>query len=224
VNALGLTHLGEVAINEMMKLGMIIDVDHMSERAMRRAIDIAWNVTGKYPLAMGHNGVRVAPDKERSAPSDLIQKISDLGGMFGMGTEDTTARKFISNYRSVLQYMGNRAVGIGSDVDGFARLPTHEKAPDQATSDAFYIKFLHDPAGLPTRQKTGNRTWDYVLDTGVAHYGLMPEFLFDVKTSEITPQGKEGAEVYDNLMQSVEHFAQMWQKCETVAKSVSSGP
>jgi microsomal dipeptidase-like Zn-dependent dipeptidase len=214
VNSMGLTQLGEVAIDEMMKLGIVIDVDHMSERSMTRVIEIAEARLGRYPIVMGHNGLRLKPTKpsgdpesERSAPPALVRRIAALGGMFGVGTAHTTPTAFIGSYRSALEAMGGRAVGIGTDVDGFERLPTHEKAVTQAASDAFYARFLTQSA-ITTRQTTGTRTWDYVLDGGVSHYGLMPEFLFDVRTSA------GGAEVFDSLMTSAEHFARMWERAE----------
>lgn len=46
VNTLGITHLGNTAINEMMKLGMMIDVDHMSELSMTNVIDYAESISG----------------------------------------------------------------------------------------------------------------------------------------------------------------------------------
>jgi microsomal dipeptidase-like Zn-dependent dipeptidase len=207
VNSLGLTPLGEVAINEMMKLGMIIDVDHMSQRCATRVIEIAERFSGGYPLVMGHNNLRGPNAKERSAPPALVRRIAALGGMFGVGTSNITASAFIDSYHAVWEAMGKRAVGIGTDVDGFERLPTHAKSVTQEASDAFYARFLSE-SGIITKQKTGSRTWDYVLDSGVSHYGLMPEFLFDVKTST------NGVEVFDHLMRSAEHFARMWEKCE----------
>jgi hypothetical protein len=103
--------------------------------------------------------------------------------------------------------MGGRAVAIGTDVDGFERLPVRETAATVPASDAFYARFLTE-SGITTRQRTGSRTWDYVLDRGVSHYGLMPEFLFEVRTSA------GGAEVFDSLMTSAEHFARMWGRAE----------
>jgi microsomal dipeptidase-like Zn-dependent dipeptidase len=208
VNSRGLTQpLGEVAINEMMKLGMLIDVDHMSERTMTRVVEIAEGFPGGYPLIMGHNGLRGPGSSERSAPPALVRRIAALRGMFGVGTAKSTPSAFIDSYRAVWKEMGGRAVAIGTDVNGFERLPTHTHAATQAASDAFYARFLTQ-SGITTKQKTQNRTWDYVRDGGVSHYGLMPEFLFDVKTS---PNGEE---VYQNLMTSAEHFARTWEKAE----------
>lgn len=221
VNVLGLTPLGEVAINEMMKLGMMIDVDHMSELAMTKTIDIAEKVPGiTYPLVMGHNGVRVKSVdavSERSAPLALIRRVARLGGMVGAGTADITPDKFIANYRSVWAAMGGRAVGIGTDVNGMEPLPQNgRQSVDPAMSDNFYRGFFANMPMIKSKQITGTRTWDYILDKGVSHYGIMPEFVHDVQT--------KAGDVYGDLMQSAEHFAQMWEKCEVSAKKVIPGP
>jgi microsomal dipeptidase-like Zn-dependent dipeptidase len=219
VNAVGLTDMGVIAINEMMKAGIIIDLDHMSERSMTSVIKAAEAIPGGgYPLVMGHNGIRGPGGNERSAPESLVRRMAALGGMFGVGTSKTTPADFVKNYSSVWAAMGNRAVGIGTDVNGFEPLPRHSRPVTAAASARFYGSFLRQ-SGVTSRIKTGNRTWDYILDQGVAHYGLMPEFLFDTKT---TPGG--GATVYANLMKSAEHFAQMWKKAELAVVNVNPPP
>ncbi len=55
------------------------------------------------------------------------------------------------------------------------------------------------------RYRTGNRDWDFNTD-GMAHYGLMPDFLQDLKnigmsSSNLTP-----------LMRSAEDYLRMWEK------------
>ncbi len=67
VNKKGLTDLGKVAIKEMMRLGMMIDIDHMSQKSVNEALLIAEEYD--YPLNSGHNGVRAAQGgTERSLP------------------------------------------------------------------------------------------------------------------------------------------------------------
>jgi len=66
-NAIGLTPAGKVAVLEAMRLGMVVDLDHMSELS---AIDAHMVATGqpnamKYPLISAHNGAR------RMAPRPL---------------------------------------------------------------------------------------------------------------------------------------------------------
>ena len=55
-NKRGLTVHGQVAVEEMMRLGMMIDIDHMSLRARDRTLSIA--ETKDYPLVSGHAAFR----------------------------------------------------------------------------------------------------------------------------------------------------------------------
>jgi len=210
INSLGLTPLGEYAIKEMMKMGMIIDIDHMGSKSMSTAIDIAEKFKGGYPVNMGHNGIRYNDSKhvgtERNVSGDDILRIMKLKGMFAVGSSDMTPAEFISAYRKVMNWVENRsdiyaALGIGTDANGLEPLPKH--------SPGLISTMFYERTGLK-RQKTESRIWDYTRD-GVAHYGLMTEFMLDVKTQ---PNGEE---VYDHLWQSAEYFARMWEKCEALA-------
>lgn len=55
-HARGLTRVGEILIEELMKLGMIIDVDHMSEKGVNRTLAIAEK--HKYPVVASHTAFR----------------------------------------------------------------------------------------------------------------------------------------------------------------------
>lgn len=210
INRLGLTPLGIYAIEEMMKLGFMIDIDHMGLKSMSASLDLAEKFKTGYPLNMGHNGIRYNDSKhigtERNVSGEQIVRLMKLKGMFGIGTADQTPAEFISAYRRVMNWAENHGVeyaslGVGTDANGLEPLP---KNTPGLLSTMFYEK-----TGL-TRQKTGNRIWDYTKD-GVAHYGLMNEFMRDVKTQ---PNGEE---VYNHLWQSAEHFARMWERCESLA-------
>lgn len=206
VNSLGLTRAGEIAINEMMKLGMIIDIDHMSDKSILRALEIAESIPGGYPLNMGHNELRSAEGKERNVTPAVVSRLMRLGGMFGVGTANIDPRTFVKNYMDVWNAAGRKSLGIGTDVNGFERLPYTTR--NEINSLNFYTGFFGNGV-IKTKCKTGNKTWDYLKEGGVAHYGLLPEFLYDVK---LTPLG--GDEVYKQLMKSAESFAKMWERCE----------
>lgn len=209
MNARGLSSLGEVAINEMMKLGIMIDIDHMGDKSITRAIEIAEGV--RYPLLMGHNAIRGTNDhtmKERSAPVDLVRRVAALGGMFGVGTADITPQEFIENADTAWRTMGKINIAIGTDVNGFERLP---KAGSLGANKELYIQNFSRSFGLCT---TGARTWNYVADGGVAHYGMMPEFFWDVRSY---PKGNE---VMNNISKSVEQLARLWEKVEMVKTDI----
>ncbi len=57
------------------------------------------------------------------------------------------------------------------------------------------------------RFKTGNRYWDFNTD-GMAHYGLMPDFLQDLRNIGVTPGN------LTTLFRSAEDYIQMWEKTE----------
>jgi microsomal dipeptidase-like Zn-dependent dipeptidase len=216
-NELGLTNLGQIAVSEMMRLGMIIDLDHMSERTMTDTIELAERISGGYPLVLGHNSIRVSDSSERMAPRWLLERVALLGGMVGLGTAKATPESFVHSYGLVREVMGPGNVGIGTDVNGFELLPRNAEwcVPnmESAKSRKFYDRFLRE-SGIHTKSRLGNRTWDYVNDCGVAHYGLMPEFFFDIRTFH------DGNDVYDDLMRSAEHFVQMWERIEVAADEV----
>jgi microsomal dipeptidase-like Zn-dependent dipeptidase len=193
-NKLGLTPLGEFAIHEMMKKGMIIDVDHMSDKGIESVLRIAERFN--YPVNSGHNGIRSAQGgAERALKFSQYKRLSKLGGMAGLGTAEATAASFKQNYLELLITMNYDGVGIGTDANGMEKLPI-----STTTSRVVYDNNFQ-------RCKTGNRTWDYNKE-GVAHYGLLPDFFKDVQNQA------GGQAVIDALNRSAEYFAQMWEKCE----------
>ncbi|AUX44996.1 uncharacterized protein SOCE26_064750 [Sorangium cellulosum] len=205
VNARGLTPLGELAVAEMMRMGMLIDLDHMSERSMVRTIEIAEAISpGGYPLMMGHTGIRTAeePGSERSVSAAVAARVGRLGGMMGVGSADISPAEFIKSYNRAFEAMGGRVAGIGTDANGLEPLP---RATPNLDPGEFYSGF--------GKSRTGNREWDYTAE-GTAHYGLMWDFLRDV---ERQPGG--GAAVVGNLYRSAEAFAQTWERAEQRAAS-----
>src|ERR1700674_3573245 len=127
-NAQGLTDHGEFAIKEMMRHGMLIDIDHMSQKSLNHALDIAEQVPGHYPLNSGHSGLRglFGGNSERSLSSAQYHRISNLHGMAGVGSADADAYTWVQAYNAVLQAMGNNAVAaFGTDTNGLAMgMPT----------------------------------------------------------------------------------------------------
>lgn len=203
VNEKGLSSLGIVAMQEMMRLGMIIDIDHMSQKSINDALALAERPENRYPLNMGHNGIRERGGKEREAQRESVGRLAALGGVFGVGTADTEAPIFIEAYNKAWSAMGGKSVAMGTDVNGMEPLP--KKSAGLNTAD-FYNGF--------SKCQTGNRTWDYTQE-GVAHYGLMADFMRDIRM--------RNNQVYENLMGSAEYFARMWEKCDERSRVIASG-
>jgi hypothetical protein len=215
-NPFPLSSLGEGALQTMMSLGMMIDIDHMSRLAADRALQIA--NARNYPLNSGHNGPldpaclgSVPPPSPRSchenarteAQYDAIRRI---GGMVGLG-HGGKATDFVRIYRRLLDSMGNRALAIGTDANGLDALPQ----PDPEARITYDASF--------PRYRFGNRTWDInslisagrEVGDGVAHYGLMPDWIRSWQASpsadkRMTARGMEA------FMSSAEGFARTWER------------
>lgn len=75
-------------------------------------------------------------------------------------------------------------------------------------------KITNSTANEPLRRcRTGSREWDFNLE-GLAHYGLIPDFLQDCKNVGLTPQQLKV------LFSSAEDYIQMWEKSESAKNNV----
>jgi uncharacterized delta-60 repeat protein len=235
----GLTSLGEFALKAMMKRGMIIDIDHMSDRAANRALALANFSPGGYPLMSGHTGIRERNSShlnaENARTKAQLAQVACLGGMFGLGTDGIGAYKWAGAYAEIYEIMrrafapggacpqatplGVSFVALGTDMNSLVRTPP----PTMIDTGGLPPRFtdIYNPSnpinvGLPPLSKstTGFRTWDYNFD-GVAHYGMYVDFLRDVRTWGGTATLTGHQIVDDQVMYAAENFYRMWLKAET---------
>lgn len=201
-NSLGLTPLGVSALEKMMQLGMLIDIDHMSERTADSALQLA--TTQGYPVSSGHNGMRSptcdAPDpqtcQEGSRTRSQYLQIKGVGGMVGLG-HGGTASNFVSGYRVMLDLMGDHDVAIGTDVNGLFPMPQPEDDTTVTYDEAF------------PRYQFG-RAWDY-NERGFAHYGLFPDFMRAWSSSK-TPSQRITERELAAFRSTAEDFARLWER------------
>jgi len=220
-NALGLTPAGEIAIREMMKRGMIIDIDHMSQKTADAVLDIAESYG--FPVVSGHTGIRglAGSNAENSRTTRQMERISKLHGMFGLGSDGASAWGWSGLYQSAMLTMGyldrdtakatyeNGAVSFGTDLNGLVKGPK----PGGAAQVVYNGSFL--------KSTTGTKSWDYNTD-GVAHYGMLTDFLKHVRLAPSNgyqsggvPLGVAGDElVSHHLFRSANYFWQMWERIE----------
>jgi hypothetical protein len=142
--------------------------------------------------------------------------------MFGLGSDGAHAYAWARLYQSAMIDMGYMsadtlkanyrvgAVSFGTDLNGLVKGP---------------------PPGGGNRVKYGaafpmstsiTKSWDYNKE-GVAHYGMLADFVMDVRTAPSNgytgaggfPLGVTGAELVDNhLNRSANYFWQMWMQIE----------
>jgi hypothetical protein len=196
-NARGLTALGRVALDQMMQLGMLIDIDHMSQRTVAEVF--AHTRARSYPLLSGHSGLRgVTGNAENTRTASEYREIVRRGGIAALGFSDTNAAAWSSDVAKTLDTLGDTlALAIGTDANGFAPLP-----PKRACREKPCVSYS---AQFPKACFNG-REWDYNLE-GVAHYGLLPDFLRDVEVHG-------DRRIVERLFNGAEAFAKAWEAAE----------
>lgn len=183
----------------MMRKGMMIDVDHMSQYAVSKTLDIASRFN--YPVNSGHTGVRDPSATENQRTYRQLDTITRLGGMFGVGWSESEAGIWLSNYRKGIRGMHGRGVCFGSDINSFVFTPGKRSGSNVQYFDGF-------PA--PT---SFGKTWDYNRD-GMAHYGMVRDFVRDLRNMNASSELKI-------LFSSAQEFLEMWQRCENQKRVVT---
>ena len=72
----GLSDFGREVVREMNRLGMMVDVSHVSDKTMSDALDVS-----KAPIIASHSSARALSNVPRNIPDDLLKKIADKGGV-----------------------------------------------------------------------------------------------------------------------------------------------
>ena len=72
----GLSDFGKEVVREMNRLGMMVDVSHVSDKTMSDALDVS-----KAPIIASHSSARALSNMPRNIPDDLLKKIGEKGGV-----------------------------------------------------------------------------------------------------------------------------------------------
>jgi len=123
----GLTESGRRLVAACNDRGLVLDVSHMSDRATAETVALS-----RAPVMASHSNRRALADVPRNLSDDLLRAIAARGGLIGamfhgpfVTTEAGADRgSVVRQIQGLLDVVGPRHVGIGSDWDGIIKPPT----------------------------------------------------------------------------------------------------
>jgi membrane dipeptidase len=72
----GLTDFGKEVVREMNRVGMLVDVSHVSDKTMSDVLDVS-----TAPIIASHSSARALSSHPRNIPDDLLRRIARNGGV-----------------------------------------------------------------------------------------------------------------------------------------------
>jgi membrane dipeptidase len=119
----GLTTFGVSLVEEMNRLGIIVDIAHLAPAGVEDVLKVS-----QAPIIASHANARALCDHRRNLTDAQLEKIAKNGGVvcvtfvpaFVDGNEDkTTLPRILDHVDHLVRVMGEDHVGLGSDFDGF---------------------------------------------------------------------------------------------------------
>ena len=122
----GLNDLGRQLVTEMNRLGVLVDLSHVSDATFRDALEVT-----TAPVILSHSSCRALRDHARNASDEMLAALAGNGGVVMinfyrtyLGRGRVTLETVLDHIDHAIETAGPDHVGLGSDFDGVPSLPT----------------------------------------------------------------------------------------------------
>jgi membrane dipeptidase len=121
----GLSALGVEVVEELNRLGLIIDVSHLNDGGFWDVLNLV-----KIPIIASHSNCRAICLHPRNLTDDQIRALAQRGGVIGINfapnfihPSNATISRLVDHIDHIVDVVGVEYVGLGSDFDGIPSTP-----------------------------------------------------------------------------------------------------
>lgn len=158
----GLSKFGLRMVEEMNKLGMVVDCSHVGYRTTMEAMEAS-----KAPVVFSHSNAWSVHNSKRNIKDDQIKACAKTGGVIGMNgfpgfvhkEHPATLEQFLDHVDYIAKLVGTEHIGLGLDYS--------QSTPED------YKRWGYEPDTYPMPP------WKY--PTGVHEIALLPNFTAGLK-------------------------------------------